>query len=960
MSEKLHVLVVEDNSGDVDLIREYLSDPGSSRFKIDSVSRLSEAIARLEGECFDLLIIDLGLPDSQGLQTFSDLQRAVPNTPKIILTGHDDEETAITAVRNGAQDYITKNEISGNMLVRTALYAVERKLAETRLRERESKLRALFEILPVGVSILDAEHKITFVNSALERISEICKEGLLRGDYTGRTYLRPDGTPMPAEEFASIRVIKEQRAVHNIETGIVKEDGNVIWTSVSAAPVNFPDWRVLIVTTDITERKRAEEALRESEEKYRTLVENASEAILIIQDGMLKFVNHAACEISGYSKKELRSSPFLKLVHPEDREMVGKRYARRLNGDVSIPRYAFRVIAKDGTLLWLEVDAVLVTWEGNPATLNFISDITKRKRAEEELKNSEERFKLIFEFAPDAYYLTDLEGNFIDGNRAAERITGYKREELIGKSFLKLNLLSQGQFQKAAVRLASNAMGESTGPDEFVLEKKNGNKVPVEITTHPVRFKDRTVVLGIARDITKRMREEGARRQAEENFRRSLDESPLGKRIVSAKGETLYANQAILDIYGYSDIEELRSTPAKKRYTRESYAAYQLRKKKRVSGQDCSSEYEISIIRKSGEIRHLRVFRKAILWNNQKQFQAIYQDITEQKKAEEALKESEHKFKTIFDKASDGMFLVDLETRKFSMCNAMCLQTLGYAREEFLSLEISDIHPLDDLALVYEQIAKFAEGKEGVRHDLRFRRKDGSLFFADLSPALLTLAGRKSLLIVYKDITERKKADEKLRQTLSGLRIALGGIIQVLSAITEKRDPYTAGHQKRVADLARAIGQEMGLAAQQVEGLRMAGIIHDIGKVSVPAEILSNPNGLTKIEYEMIKSHPQIGHDILKDIDFSWPIAEMILQHHERTNGSGYPRGLKGDDILLEARILAVSDVVEAMASHRPYRPALGIEAALEEIEKNKGILYDPIVVTACLTLFREQKFSFK
>jgi putative nucleotidyltransferase with HDIG domain len=192
------------------------------------------------------------------------------------------------------------------------------------------------------------------------------------------------------------------------------------------------------------------------------------------------------------------------------------------------------------------------------------------------------------------------------------------------------------------------------------------------------------------------------------------------------------------------------------------------------------------------------------------------------------------------------------------------------------------------------------------------------------------------------------------------LRNALGGIIQVLSVTTEKRDPYTAGHQKRVADLARAIGQEMGLAVERVEGLRLAGTIHDIGKISIPAEILSKPTRLTKIEFNLIQVHPQVGYDILQNIDFSWPIAKMILQHHERMNGSGYPQGLKGENILLEARILAVSDVVEAMASYRPYRPALGIEAALEEIEKNKGVLYDPDVVSACLALFREKGFEFK
>jgi PAS domain S-box-containing protein len=711
MSKRLHVLVVEDSPADVDLIREYMFDSGFISFQIDSAARLSEAITRLGRESFDLLLIDLGLPDSRGLNTFDSLRKAAPNTPIIILTGYDDEGTAMTAVRNGAQDYLIKGEIIRNTLVRAAQYAVERKRAEAELQERESKLKTLFEILPVGVSILDAENKITFLNSALGRILEISSEDLLRGDYKNRTYLRSDGTPMAAKEFASAQAIAKQRAVHNVVTGVVKEDGNIIWTSVSAIPVEFPDWKAVIVT----------------------------------------------------------------------------------------------------------------------------ADITKHKRAEEEVRKSEERFKLIFGFAPDAYYLNDLKGNFVDGNRAAEKTTGYKREELIGGSFLKLNLLSLDQLPKAAKLLAKNALGMATGPDEFILKQKAGDKVHVEISTHPVKFENKTIVLGIARDITERIEREGALRQAEENFRRSMDDSPLGIRIVSAKGETLYANQAILDMYGYEDIEELRSTPVKIRYTPESYAEYQSRKKKRMNGEDYPPEYEINILRKTGEIRCLRIFRKEVIWNGKKQFQAICQDVTEQKKSE-----------------------------------------------------------------------------------------------------------------------------EKLRETLIDLRNALSGIIQVLSATTEKRDPYTAGHQRRVADLARAIGEEMGLAKERVEGLRIAGTIHDIGKISIPAEILSKPSCLTDIEYQMIQSHPQVGHDILGNIDFHWPVATTILQHHERMNGSGYPLRLKGKDILLEARILGVSDVVEAMASHRPYRPALGIEAALEEIDKNKDVLYDPDVAAACLKLFRAKGFIFK
>jgi len=213
-------------------------------------------------------------------------------------------------------------------------------------------------------------------------------------------------------------------------------------------------------------------------------------------------------------------------------------------------------------------------------------------------------------------------------------------------------------------------------------------------------------------------------------------------------------------------------------------------------------------------------------------------------------------------------------------------------------------------------------------------------------------------IVNLRDITERKEAEEKLKETLESLKKAVGTTIQVLVTALESRDPYTAGHQVKSADLACAIAREMGLDEHKIEGLRMAGVIHDIGKLSIPAEILSKPTALSNLEYSLIKVHPESGYEMLKNVESPWPLAQIVHQHHERMDGSGYPRNLKGDEILLEARIMAVADVVEAMASHRPYRASLGIETALEEIEKNRGILYDEIVADACLKLFREKGYS--
>ncbi|MGD0277899.1 MAG: HD-GYP domain-containing protein, partial [Smithella sp.] len=208
------------------------------------------------------------------------------------------------------------------------------------------------------------------------------------------------------------------------------------------------------------------------------------------------------------------------------------------------------------------------------------------------------------------------------------------------------------------------------------------------------------------------------------------------------------------------------------------------------------------------------------------------------------------------------------------------------------------------------------------------------------------------------EIAEHKRVEEELHQTLESLKKSVGATINVMVSALEARDPYTAGHQLRAANLACAIATEMGLSQDKIDGIRMAGSIHDIGKLSIPSEILAKPTKLTSIEYSLIKEHSRSGYEMLKNVESPWPLAKVISQHHERMDGSGYPEKIKGDEILIEARILAVSDVVESMASHRPYRPALGIEAALEEIEKNKGILYDDAVAETCLRLFREKNYQ--
>ena len=290
-------------------------------------------------------------------------------------------------------------------------------------------------------------------------------------------------------------------------------------------------------------------------------------------------------------------------------------------------------------------------------------------------------------------------------------------------------------------------------------------------------------------------------------------------------------------------------------------------------------------------------------------------------------------------------------------------ELLGYQANRFprtMEAWMSRLHP-EDRERVLAAVERKLQSEEPYCLECRVKRKDGTyLCWLDRGSVVYDESGKPVKWIgAVTDITERKRAEKQVEESADRLRQMMDGTVRAISSALEFRDPYTAGHEKRVAALSSAIAAEMGLPADQVEGVRITGYMHDLGKIAIPAEILFKPGRLSDHEFSIVKTHPQFGYDILKEINFVWPVALATLQHHERLNGSGYPQGLKGDAILLEARILAVADVVETMVSNRSYRPAVGLEAALKEISANKGILYDADVADACVRVFKERGFRF-
>lgn len=709
------------------------------------------------------------------------------------------------------------------------------------------------------------------------------------------------------------------------------------------------------------EARHPEDVMKEAESNFRTIFNLSSDGMLVVRltDKKITDANKKICDMLGYKKKELLD---LKLsdIHPAGYlpHIVGhgKQPAEReIQSAREVP-----LLRKDGSVIYADETDSALDVNGKECRIVIFRDISESRRAKDLLNKSERFFKEITENSWDIIIITDREGMIKYCSPSIERFTGYKPDEVIGQSGFMF--IHPDEIERAANDFdeAVQLTDEPIPTNAFRIIHKDGSEryfygIGKNLLDNP----DIDGIVMNVRDITDRRRIEDSLIKSEENFHRSLDESPLGMRISTIDGETIYANKAILDIYGYDSIEELRNTSLRERYTPWTYEEYEIRRAQRLKGEPGPTEYDISVVRKNGEIRHLHVFRKEIFWSGSKRYLVIYQDITERKKAQEESRESEDKYRTILENIEDGYYEVDLAGNFIFFNESMC-KILGYSREEMAGMNNRRYTDSEYSKKLFQAFNKvYRTGKTTKEFDWQIIRKDGVKRYIEASVSLLRDMQDKPTGFrgIVSDITERKVAEEKLKRTLESLKRAAGTTIQVLVSALEVRDPYTAGHQSRAADLACAIATEMGLDKNKIEGIRMAGIIHDIGKLSVPSEILTKPASLTKLEYLMVQEHPRSGYEMLKDVESPWPLAEIVLQHHERINGTGYPRNLKVGDILLESRILAIADVVEAMASHRPYRASLGIEAALEEIEKNKGTLYDETAVDACLRLFREKGY---
>ena len=656
-------------------------------------------------------------------------------------------------------------------------------------------------------------------------------------------------------------------------------------------------------------------ALRQSEERHRAVVENAVEGILIVQDGFIRFANPSAVALYGYPHEVLLQTPFVQAVHPKDASVIEERHAHLLGGGDASAVYTFRIRRGDGGWRCLELRPVRFEWDGRPATLNFVRDVTEERAAKEREEERQRRLReysqaLVALAMQPALYSGDLDG--------ALRMIAETVADTLDVERVEVWLAEGEQEAATCAELFQRTPGEHS----------RGRRP--SLTVHP-RY---SAALRSERSIVA----SDARRDPRTSEFSDAHLIPLGVGAIINVAVRLEGH-----VVGIFSVEHVGPPRA---------------------WSDEDADFASSV---TGLV-------------------SIAIESAKRRRTELALGQSEMEYRALFEDSPVSLFVEDFSAVKRALdeLRACGIVDLGVHLEEhpemveacYRSVRVIDVNEAavqlcmattkDDLLLAQQTLPSVSLGPFRDRL-LAIWRGDRLFESTELDETVTGLPVHVALrwsippgqegtlervLLSKIDVTRLVEGEIRLRK-------ALDGTIEAIGRATETRDPYTAGHQRRMTELSVAVARRLGLDESAIEATRAAGLLHDIGKLSIPAEILSKPSVLSPLEMSLMKVHPQSAYEVLRTIDFPWPVADIVLQHHERVDGSGYPQGLRGDAILMQARILAVADVVEAMSSHRPYRAALGIEAALEEVKQGRGVLYDVLVADACLDLFRVDGFRF-
>ena len=673
---------------------------------------------------------------------------------------------------------------------------------------------------------------------------------------------------------------------------------------------------------------------------------------LVDSAGRFVLINALIEQMFGYDGGELKGKALGTVIPERFRGVHGDHCAdyfarpRTRAMGVGLSLHALR---KDGSEVPVEISLSPIQTDQGTFVLGAIRDVSQ----------SEERYRAIFEQVAVGVVHSDAEGRVLNVNPKFCAISGYSRQEALA---LNIRDLTHADDIANSIEMRTRMLAGTTSAyeREVRLIQKGGSQIFSFISTSLIRGADDRPVhfISLIHDISGQRRAEEQRHETELRFRQVTENiREVFWLSDPAKNEILYVSPAYEEIWGRS-VQAVYSSPrdwVEAIHPDDQGRVFEAAQTKQITG-DYDEEYRI--VRPDGSVRWIRDRAFPVQDNTGSVIRVagVAEDITERKLAADKLRESERRYATMLQNVKLVSLMLDREGR-ITYCNDYLLGLTGWTHEEMVGRSWVDnfLPPETREELEGIRVSLVADLPAAWHHENEILTRSDERRLIRWNNTVLRsssgdVVGTASL---GEDITELRRAEKEIDRTVAKLRRAMQSAIEVVSTMGELRDPYTHGHERRVGEIATAIATELGMDADRIEGVRVCAYLHDVGKIAVPAEILSKPTRLSAAEFELVKQHAQQSYEILKGMEFSWPVAEAVWQHHERLDGSGYPRKLKGDEIILEARILAVADVVEAMASHRPYRPGLGIDAALAEIESNRGKLFDPAVVDACLRLFR-------
>jgi len=622
----------------------------------------------------------------------------------------------------------------------------ERKLTERALKASEQNFRNSMDSSSIGIRIIDKNDRTLYANKSLLDIfgyTDITELGSSppQNYYTAESYI----------DFVQRRdqTEKGEPVPDTVEINIIRKDDTVRHLQVSRKEVLWDGkYQYQTLYHDITELKRAEAALQESEEKYSALIEQSTDGILLLNDHTIEFTNHRMCEMSGYSQEELLGKQFVELISPEYKKMLEDSNHELPNGEIS-NNLEIEILAKDGRKIEVETKAHLFEYKNRPATMVIVSDVTKRKDTEKQLKESEENLKTYLENAPDGVFLTDLSGVFLYGNKKAEEILGYKKEEMLGKSFFSLSILPASYYEKAGSLLAQNATGKNTGPDEFELIKKDKSSTWVEINTAPITQKDNKVVIGFVRDITERKIAEEALKASEEKYSTLIEQSADGIIILNDR-IVEFANRRICEMSGYSQDEILGKhfpdlfTPEYRKFLDEEYRQQQ-------DGNVVSGNYELAVLAKDGRKIAVETEIQRIIYKDRPSSMIIIRDITERKQAQQL-------YQTLVDYAPVGVYIAQED--QFIFTNHNFLDKSGYTEKELRELSPTALMHPEDKQVALEHRAQMLDGRRIEPYEYRIINKNDETKWRLEKVALITYQGKEAVMGITIDTTESKQARE--------------------------------------------------------------------------------------------------------------------------------------------------------------------------------------------------------